>query len=215
MNLSEIECKKIFKDAYEQRYTWPKVFNGYKGKCLFIKDDYSYQGEFTLGKTFKPEVNNIKDDEIVKSIASQLFEVSIHRVKRDFNQIHLQNKFQFVSESEKGLEMKVKGNNEGDKYRIKDNRINMVFRKIHGTIIEIFVDEFINTGNGILSKKYTSQQLDIQTFKPKSPKLEYLDNFIKLEESAIWILDSRIIKFTDNENKEILLKYLFTDIISI
>ena len=215
MNLSEIECKKIFKDAYEQRYTWPKVFNGYKGKCLFIKNDYSYEGEFTLGKTFKPEVKSIKDDEIVKSIASQLFEVSIHRVKRDFNQIHSQNKFQFVSESEKGLEMKVKGNNEGDKYRIKDNRINMVFRKIHGTIIEIFVDEFINTGNGILSKKYTSQQLDIQKFKPKSPKLEYLDNFIKLEESAIWILDSRTIKFTDNENKEVFLKYLFTDVISI
>ena len=32
--------------------------------------------------------------------------------------------------------------NQGDKYRGKNNRINMVYRKIHGTIIEIFVEEF-------------------------------------------------------------------------
>ena len=37
----------------------------------------------------------------------------------------------------------------------------MVYRKIHGTIIEIFVEEFLDTGIGSLSKKYSSQQIPL------------------------------------------------------
>jgi len=36
----------------------------------------------------------------------------------------------------------------------------MVYRKIHGIIIEIFVEEFLDTGIGFLSKKYSSQQIN-------------------------------------------------------
>ena len=48
----------------------------------------------------------------------------------------------------------------------------MVYRKIHGTIIEIFVEEFLNTGTGSLSKKYSSQQIDPVTLETNSQKLE-------------------------------------------
>ena len=48
--------------------------------------------------------------------------------------------------------MSVSGKNQGDKYRVKNNCINMVYRKFHGTIIEIFVEEFLDTGIGSLSK---------------------------------------------------------------
>ena len=51
--------------------------------------------------------------------------------------------------------MSVSGKNQGDKYRVKNDCINMVYRKIHGTIIEIFVEEFLDTGSGSLSKKNT------------------------------------------------------------
>ena len=55
--------------------------------------------------------------------------------------------------------MSVLGKNQGDKYRVKNNCINMVHRKIHGTIIEIFVEEFLDTGK-VPSVKYSSQQID-------------------------------------------------------
>ena len=57
--------------------------------------------------------------------------------------------------------MIVSGKSEGDKYRVKNNCINMVYRKIHGIIIEIFVQEFFDTGNGLLSKKYTLSLIHI------------------------------------------------------
>ena len=212
MNFETVDCKKIFQRAYEKRYTWNNNFKGYKGKCISLLNNDLHEGNFVLGKDFKPVVQKIDDDEIVKSIGSQLFEVSIHRVKRDFKTIHSKNKFNFLKSSENGIEIKVSGKNNGDKYRVKDECINMVYRKIHGTIIEIFVKEFLDTGVGFLSKKYTSQQIDPDTFNSNSPKLEYEDKFINIGNKNIWILNSRTIKYLNKKKEEEIQKFVFNDL---
>ena len=212
MNLTEINCKKLFKNAYERRYTWDSKFSGYKGKCIFSVNTDTYKGNFVLGKDFKPEIYNIDDQKIVKSISSQLFEVSIHRVKREFKEIHSKNNFNLIKDSESGIEMIVSGKSEGDKYRVKNNCINMVYRKIHGIIIEIFVQEFFDTGNGFLSKKYTSQQIDPNTLKANSLKLEYEDRFINIGSQDIWILNSRSIKYLNKNQEEEKQKFIFEDL---
>ena len=212
MNLTEINCKEIFQKAYEKRYTWTNDFSGYQGKCIFSLNSDNYEGKFFLGKDFKPEIHNIDDQEIVKSITSQLFEVSIHRVKRKFEDIHAKNNFNLIRESKNGIEMIVSGKNEGDKYRVKNNCINMVYRKIHGIIIEIFVSEFFDTGSGFLSKKYTSQQIDPNTLKPNTLKLEYEDRFVNIGYKNIWILNSRFIKYLNKNGEEETQKFIFENI---
>ncbi len=211
-NLREINCKEIFRKAYENRYTWNKEFYGYKGKCIFLVNNNIHKGEFLLGKDFKPNIQNIEDEKIVKSISSQLFEVCIHRVKREFKSVHSENNFNLLKNSESGIEMIVLGKNQGDKYRVKNDCINMVYRKIHGVIIEIFVDEFLNTGIGSLSKKYSSQTIDPDTFKAKSKKLEYEDEFINIDEKDHWILNSRTIKYLNQNQEEEIQKFVFEDL---
>ena len=212
-NLKKINCKEIFRDAYENRYTWKNEFNGYKGKCIFLINNSIHEGEFVLGKDFKPDIQKIDDDKIAKSIASVLFEVCIHRVKREFKSVHSENNFNLLKNSESGIEMSVSGKNQGDKYRVKNNCINMVYRKIHGIIIEIFVEEFFDTGSGILSKKYTSQQIDPNTLKPNSLRLEYEDNFTSIGANNIWILNSRFIKYRNESNKEETQKFIFEELV--
>ena len=212
MDLTEINCKELFQKAYEKRYTWNNEFTGYKGKCFFSVNNDSYKGKFVLGKDFKPSIQNIDDQKIIKSISSQLFEVCIHRVKREFHEIHSKNNFNLIKESEKGTEMIVSGINDGDKYRVKNNCINMVYRKIHGVIIEIFVQEFFDTGSGLLSKKYTSQQIDPKTFKAKTFKLEYEDKFINSGSKNTWLLNSRFIKYVNKNQEEEIQKFIFEDI---
>ncbi len=211
-NLREINCKEIFRNAYESRYTWKNKFNGYKGKCIFFVNNDIHEGEFLLGKDFKPNIQKIEDENIVKSISSQLFEVCIHRVKREFESVHSENNFNLLKKSESGIEMIVSGKNQGDKYRVKDDCINMVYRKIHGTIIEIFVQEFLQTGIGALSKKYCSQSIDPDTLKAKSQKLEYEDEFINIGEEDYWILNSRTIKCLNQNKEEETQKYVFEDL---
>ena len=211
-NLKGINCKEIFRKAYENRYTWKNEFSGYKGKCIFFVNDKIHEGKFLLGKDFKPNIQKIEDEKIVKSIASQLFEVCIHRVKREFKSVHSENNFNLLQDSENGLEMIVSGKNQGDKYRVKNNCINMVYRKIHGTIIEIFVEEFLHTGIGTLSKKYSSQSIDPDTLNPKSQKLEYEDEFINIGEEDYWILKSRTIKYLNQNKEEETQKFVFEDL---
>ena len=212
---SNIYCKEIFEEAYNNRYTWPKTFNGYSGKCIYLENGKAIEGNFILDSNFKPKIINISDKNIVKGISSQLFEVAIHRVKREFTEVHKNNNFKFLGESDKGVKIGVLGKNEGDKYTVKDKKINMVLRKIHGVVIEIFIQEFINTGDGFLSKKYSSQQLNIETLTPKSKILEYEDNFVNLGINNIWVLESRIIKFLDDNEKGNEIKYIFKELSSI
>ena len=211
-NLREFNCKEIFRKAYENRYTWKNEFNGYKGKCIFLVNKNIHEGEFIIGKDFKPNIQKIEDEKIVKSIASQVFEVCIHRVKREFQSIHAANNFNFLKSSENGIEMSVSGKNEGDKYRVKNDSINMVYRKIHGTIIEIFVEEFLHTRIGSLSKKYSSQSIDPDTLKIKSQKLEYEDEFINIGKQDHWILNSRKIKYLNQNQEEGIQKFVFEDL---
>jgi len=211
-NLREINCKEIFRKAFENRYTWKNDFNGYQGKCTFIHKNNIHEGKFLLGKDFKPNIQEIDDENIVKSIASQLFEVSIHRIRRDFHSIHSENNFNLIKSSENGIEMKVSGKNDGDKYRVKNNCINMVYRKIHGTIIEIFVEEFLDTGTGSLSKKYSSQQIDPDTLETNSQKLEYKDEFINMGKDDYWILNSRTIKYLNQNQEEETQRFVFEDL---
>ena len=211
-NLREINCREIFRSAYENRYTWKNEFNGYKGKCIFFIDNNIHEGEFLLGKDLKPNIKNIEDEKIVKSISSQLFEVCIHRVKREFKSVHAENNFNLLKNSESGIEMSVSGKNQGDKYRVKNDCINMVYRKIHGTIIEIFVEEFLHTGIGCLSKKYSSQSIDPDTLKTKSQKLEYEDEFTNIGEEDHWILNSRTIKYLNQNQEEETQKFVFEDL---
>ena len=211
-NLEEINCKEIFRKAYENRYTWKNDFNGYKGKGIFLINNNIFKGNFLLDKDFKPHIQKIEDEKIVKNIASQLFEVSIHRVKREFHSVHSENNFNLIKSSENGVEMIVSGKNEGDKYRVKNDHINMVYRKIHGAIIEIFVEEFLDTGIGSLSKKYTSQQIDPEPLKPNSQKLDYEDKFINIGKQDYWILSSRKIKYLNQNKNEEIQEFFFEDI---
>ncbi len=88
----------------------------------------------------------------------------------------------------------------------------MVYRKIHGTIIEIFVEEFLDTGIGSLSKKYSSQSIDSDTLKAKSQKLEYEDEFINIDEEDHWILNSRTIKYLNQNQEKEIQKFVFEDL---
>ena len=211
-NLTKVNCKEIFRKSYENRYTWNNEFSGYKGKCIFFVNNNFHEGEFLLGKDFKPHIQKIEDEKIVKTISSVLFEVCIHRVRREFKSVHSENNFNLIKNSESGIEMMVSGKNQGDKYRVKNECINMVYRKIHGTIIEIFVEEFLDTGTGSLSKKYSSQQIDPDTLETNSQKLEYEDEFLNMGKDDYWILNSRTIKYLNQNQEEETQKFVFEDL---
>jgi len=186
-------CTELFKAAYENRYTWESQFSGYEGNCSWTDGTREIKGTFILGQDLKALVNGIDDKHINKAISSQLWEVAIHRVRRSFEQTHGKNSFTFGDTNEIGSEIIVGGKNKGDKYRIKNNIVTMVYRHIHGSLIVIHTQDVTYTGNGYLSKRYSSQYLDPISKKDLKGKSFFKDDFIPLEKKGPWVLASRSI----------------------
>tara|TARA_Y100001968_G_scaffold312812_1_gene336368 strand:+ start:122 stop:796 length:675 start_codon:yes stop_codon:yes gene_type:complete len=187
------DCTEVFKSAYKNRYTWGSDFLGYEGNCSWTDGEREIKGTFMLGQDLKPTVNEIDDEQINKAISSQLWEVAIHRVRRSFEQTHGKNTFTLGDTNEVGSEIIVGGKNEGDKYRVKNNIVTMVHRHIHGNLIVILTRDVTDTGNGYLSKSYSSQYLDPISKNDLKGKNYFLDDFIPLSNGGPWVLASRSI----------------------
>lgn len=187
------DCREAFRAAYENRYTWDPGFSGYSGRCIWQQGDRSVEGRFEVGADLKAKVTGIDDAEVEKAMASQLWEVAIHRVRRSFDQVHGDNTFTAGSTTDEGLEVLIGGKGEGDRYRIKDRVVTMVHRHIHGTVVTIFTTAVTDTGSGYLSHTYTSQYADPATGEARGGRSSFQDTFVPLSDNGPWVLQERVI----------------------
>ena len=195
------DCREAFRAAYENRYTWNPSFSGYSGRCIWQQGDRTVEGRFEVGADLKAKVIGVDDAEVEKAMASQLWEVAIHRVRRTFDQVHSDNTFTAGSTTDEGLEVLVGGKGKGDRYCIKDRVVTMVHRHIHGTVVTIHTGSTTDTGSGYLSRTYTSQYADPSTGEARGGLSHFEDTFVPLETNGPWILEQRVI--TSEAHKEI------------
>jgi hypothetical protein len=194
------DCRAAFRAAYENRYTWEPGFPGYRGRCIWeqrgcgTEADRRVEGTFQVGADLKAVVEGITDEPVHQAIASQLWEVAIHRVRRGFEQTHAENSFTAGDTDAVGTEVIVGGKNAGDRYRIKDNVVTMVHRHIHGTVVTIFTESVTHTGEGYLSHTYTSQYSDPASGMARGGRNRFSDSFAPLNASGPWVLRERIIE---------------------
>lgn len=190
------DLTSAFRAAYENRYTWDPGFGGYRGRCLWEQEGRVAEGTFTLGADLKATVDGLEDPEVQKAVASQLWEVAIHRVRRPFEQTHGENTFTAGDTDPVGTEVIVGGKNAGDRYRIKDDVVTMVHRHIHSTVVTIFTHSVTETGRGYLSHTYSSRYSDPATGAPRGGESRFEDTFVPLMEGGPWVLAKRVIVTT-------------------
>jgi len=194
------DCRAAFRAAYENRYTWDPGFAGYQGRCIWEQpglegeDRRRLEGRFQVGADLKAQVEGIDDPEVHKAMASQLWEVAIHRVRRSFEQTHGENTFTAGDTDPVGTEVIVGGRNAGDRYRIHNDVVTMVHRHIHGTVVTIFTESVTHTGSGYLSRTYTSQYADPATGAPRGGRSRFTDTFVPLTAAGPWVLSERVVE---------------------
>ena len=194
------DCTAAFRAAYENRYTWEPDFGGYQGRCIWEQDGDAGEegkrvdGTFVVGADLKATVAGVADEEIHKALASQLWEVAIHRVRRSFEQTHGANTFSAGDTDAVGTEVIVGGKNTGDRYRIQNDVVTMVHRHIHGTVVTIFTESTTDTGSGYLSRSYTSQYSDPASGEAKGGTSRFTDTFVPLTEAGPWVLSERVVE---------------------
>ena len=194
------DCTAAFRAAYENRYTWEPDFGGYQGRCIWEQAgdagqaEKRVEGSFVVGADLKATVEGVADEEIHKALASQLWEVAIHRVRRSFEQTHGANTFTAGDTDAVGTEVVVGGKNTGDRYRIQNDVVTMVHRHIHGTVVTIFTESTTDTGSGYLSRSYTSQYSDPASGEAKGGTSRFTDTFVPLTEAGPWVLSERVVE---------------------
>jgi hypothetical protein len=191
------DLRPAFRAAYENRYTWAPGFGGYSGRCVWQQGERRLEGSFKVGADLKAVVEGFDDEEVHKAVASQLWEVAIHRVRRSFEQTHGDNTFTAGDTDAVGTEVIVGGKNAGDRYRIKDDVVTMVHRHIHGTVETIFTESVTDTGAGYLSRSYTSRYSDPATGEPRGGTSRFTDTFTALPDGGPWVLAERSIETDD------------------
>ncbi|MEB3234486.1 MAG: DUF3386 domain-containing protein [Cyanobacteriota bacterium] len=188
------DCTAAFRAAYDNRYTWEPGFGGYQGRCSWEQDGRTVEGRFQVGADLKATVEGIDDPDIHKAIASQLWEVAIHRVRRSFEQTHGDNTFTAGDTDAVGTEVIVGGKGAGDRYRIHNDVVTMVHRHIHGTVVTIFTESVTDTGSGYLSQRYSSQYADPASGTARGGKSLFHDTFVPLGEGGPWVLSERVVE---------------------
>ena len=185
------DCREAFRAAYENRYTWEPGFGGYQGRCVWEQGERVVEGSFVVGADLKASVDGIEDEDVRKALASQLWEVAIHRVRRPFEQTHGENTFTAGDTDAVGTEVIVGGKNSGDLYRIQNDVVTMVHRHIHGTVVTIFTESTTDTGSGYLSHTYSSQYADPASGEARGGRSLFTDTFVPLGEGGPWVLAQR------------------------
>ncbi len=178
MTATILNAQDLFRAAYENRYTWDSNFPGFRATVTMTKDGQSYTGQVTVGANLKPEITGIEDEAVLKAIQEQIWEITIHRVRRSFESTHGKNTFSFGTKEADGTqEIIVGGAAEGDRYKVKDNIVTLVHRHIHGTVVTIDTLSVHDTGAGYLAHQYTSVYHNPQTGEQIKPRQHFTDEY--------------------------------------
>lgn len=176
-----LTAQDAFRAAYENRYTWDKNFPGFTADVSLTDGGVSHTGQVAVKANMSFEVMGIEDEVAKKEIEGQLWEITVHRVRRTFEESHGKNSFEFGEKLADGSqEIKVLGAAMGDSYKIKDDVVTFVNRKIRNVIVHINTLAVQNTEAGYLSAHYDSVYFDAATQEPKDGKTIFHDSFEKI-----------------------------------
>lgn len=181
MVATQISAPDLFRSAYENRYTWDANFPGYTATVTHTQGDRVVTGRVQITADCKPSVMDVEDEAARKAIHEQVFEVSIHRVRRSFEATHGQNTFRYGETLDNGgVEILMGGKSEGDRYHLNNNEVTMVHRHIHGVVVTIHTFSSHQTPEGYLSHRYDSVYHDPQTGDQKGGRSEFEDEYEKV-----------------------------------
>ncbi len=193
MTVATLAAQDLFRAAYENRYTWDKSFPGYCAQITYTHNGQSFTGNVSITSEMKVEVEGVEDEEAQKAVHGQLWEISIHRVRRTFEETHSKNTFTYGETDPSGaVELLMGGKSEGDRYKVRDNEVCLVHRHIHGVVVTINTFSSQNTGEGYLSHRYDSVYHDPKTGEQQGGKSLFEDTYSKV--GGYWILDRRAIQ---------------------
>lgn len=184
--IEKISARDLFRKAYENRYTWDGNFPGYTADITYKRNAETFSGKVHITPDLKGEITGIDDTAAKKAIEGQVWEITIHRIRRGFEDTHGNNTFSYgETDADGSIEILMGGKAEGDRYKLHNNEVSMVHRNIHGTVVTINTFSSHDTGEGYLSHRYDSVYHDPKTGEQKGGVSNFEDEYEKVGDYSI------------------------------
>ena len=197
-----LTAQDLFRAAYENRYTWDADFPGYGASVTLRSGGMTHRGQVQVNADFTFEVLNIADEAAQRQIKSQLWEITIHRVRHSFAETHGNNTFALGETDETGaVEILVSGAAMGNRYKVRDNTVCFVHRQIRDVVVNIHTFDTLTTDRGYLSTGYRSLYLDPDTGTAKGPETVFEDTFEAI--GGYYLLTRRLMRTTVNDSPQV------------
>lgn len=201
-----ISASDMFRTAYENRYTWDNKFPGYTADVTVTTGEKSQTGKVKINADLTFAVEDIADEELAKAVKNQLWEITIHRVNHSFEKSHGENTFELGEKDENGaVKIIIGGAGAGNFYKLKDNTVTFVHRRIGSKIVNINTTKTLDTGKGYLAVNYNSVYIDPETQETITPQTQFNDEFTQVGD--YFVLSNR--KITTQADNPQVIEYQF------
>lgn len=152
---SSIDAAKIFRDAYENRYTWDKHFPGYTAVIEVSLGKENYKGNLTINSDLSVKVAGIDNQEARTLVENQLRMIVVHRRRVPFEVEHKNSTFQLGKTDKNGaVEIVEHGEKTDAYYKVFDNELKQVNRVLGNTAVTVDVLASEKTPSGYLATRY-------------------------------------------------------------
>ena len=206
---STISVRDIFRNAYENRYTWDPQFPGYTAAVEIRQGKENYRGYIRLNPDLSVKVTSISNEDARQSVEDQLGMVAVHRRRVPFEVAHKNSIFRFGTTDKDGaVEIFQQGDKTEAHYKVFRQQIKQVNRILgpHAVIVDTLNTQV--TPEGYLPTRYQTMFRDTQT-KEVLEEMESEDTYKKI--GGYYVL-SRQVTHISKQGERTTTELNFTDI---
>lgn len=167
------QARELLQRAFAKTARWPEGFGGFEADLRINVDGKETCGTVTV-KSSKDVVVSLPDEDLQKWAQGQISMIAVHRGPRTFEESDGKYTLSFEGEDTHPQGPRISlGDSMGSSYRIKNDRITQINRKMPHVAFTINVEESAVTRDDTwLTTRYT-----VYYFSPKDGSLANVESF--------------------------------------
>ena len=177
---SNISARDLFRDAYQNRYTWGPQFPGYTAAVEVRQGKELYKGRIRLNPNLRVEVMGIDNEDARQSVENQLGMIATHRRRVPFEVAHKNSTFKLgAKDTTEAVEILQQGDKTAARFKVLNHQIKQVNRILGPHSVSVDTLDTEVTPEGYLATHYRTIFSDPQTKKVLG-EMESQDSYKKV-----------------------------------
>ncbi len=208
---STTSAHELFRQAYENRYTWNPQFPGYTAAVEFKYGQESHKGNIRVNPDMTVEVTGINDKVARQNVENSLRMMVVHRRRMPFDEAHKNKTFKLGPSNKNGIVeiLEEQGDKTEASYKIFREQLIQVNRILGNSAVTVDTLETEKTPSGYLATRYRTTSRQPQT-KQVIGEEESVDTYKKIGD--YYLLSQQVLRAFEQGRLTDTAEINFTDI---